>query len=44
MIYRNFIPHSWIPGLIEKLGGFLTNENNVIRVYAACALEKILNM
>lgn len=44
MIYRNYIPHDWLGSLVEKLGSFLGNQNNVIRMYAACALEKILNM
>jgi len=30
--------------LIETLGTFLGNPNNIVRVYAACTLEKILNM
>jgi len=44
MIYWNYIPHDWIPSLIEKLGSFLGNSNNIIWVYSACALEKILNL
>ena len=44
MIYRNYIPHDWLGSLIEKLGSFLGNSHNIVRVYAACALEKILNL
>ena len=44
LIYRNFIPQDWITDLLAKLGTFLTNENLVVRNYAACCIDKFLDM
>jgi len=44
MIFRNYIPINILPDVAIKLGCLLGNSNAVVRVYAACALEKILSM
>jgi hypothetical protein len=44
MIFRNYIPIQYLPDVAKKLGSLLGNQNAVVRVYAACALEKLLSM
>jgi len=44
LIFRNYVPLDWLPQLASKLGNLLGNENSVVRIYAACTLEKILGM
>lgn len=44
IIYRNYIPHDWMTGIVEKLTSFLTNESIVIRTYSSCAIDKLLSM
>jgi hypothetical protein len=38
------VPLDWLSGLASKLGNLLGSDNAVVRVYAACALEKLLSM
>lgn len=44
LIYRNYIPQDWLPDLLTKLGFFLSNSNLVVRNYAACCIDKLLDM
>lgn len=44
LVYRNFIPRDWIMDMLKQLGFYLGNENYVVRVYAACCLERFMSM
>lgn len=44
LVYRNFIPEDWIMDVLKQLGFYLGNENYVVRVYAACCLERFMSM